>query len=151
MAIPSFVSPSLGSPEAGDGVPGLAVDIYGSYAQVQLYSEHWKPMLGELYQTIGALGVKGAYLKKRLRGMLLRVQVACSFLFFFFIPGKRQTSTHAWGARPADDSTVVYESGLRFDVNLVNPHTTGLFLDQRINRQCARAPMASNLTSNRSR
>lgn len=58
--------------EAGDGVPGLAVDVYGAYAQVQFYSDYWRPFLPEVYEGLQKIGVKGAYLKKRLRGTFMK-------------------------------------------------------------------------------
>ena len=55
--------------ETGDGLPGLAIEIYASYAQIQTYSLFWKPFLPFIAESIiNELGVKGVYLKQRIRG-----------------------------------------------------------------------------------
>lgn len=71
--------------ETGDGLPGLAIDIYANFAQIQMYSLFWKPFLKFISESlIKDLGIKGIYVKHRIRGRpqvsrrILRV-----FLFFF--------------------------------------------------------------------
>jgi len=94
----------------GDGVPGVVVDLYGSYAVVEVYAEALEAVLD--WVQAGLLECC------KLKGILMR--------------GERVTSL--WGRRP-NRELIVEENGLRLYVDLVSGQKTGLYLDQRENRQ----------------
>lgn len=109
----------------GDGLPGLTVDRYGDFLMVQLYTEAWRPYLKLLTRVLrDVLSCRGIYEKTRPRNT--REATAS-------IDSKRYGRL-LWG-EPAPDSLEVTENGLRFLVSLEYGLNTGLFLDQRNNRQ----------------
>ena len=94
----------------GDGVPGVVVDLYGDYAVVEVYAD---ALLGVLdWLQAGLLACA------KLKGILLR--------------GDQVTTL--WGRWP-NRELIVEENGLRMYVDLVAGQKTGLYLDQRENRQ----------------
>lgn len=71
--------------ESGDGLPGIAIDVYASYAQIHMYSLFWKPYLKDISSFLSnELKMKGVYIKHRIRG---RPQVSRRILFIppFFL------------------------------------------------------------------
>lgn len=102
---------------AGDGLPGIVVDIYNDLAILKLYSKCWEahidsivdaldalPQVTDIYRRFGVRNVDG-----RTGGMLL-----CG--------------------REPKDQIVIKEYGLRFLVRPKIGQKTGLFLDQREHR-----------------
>ncbi|KAJ1452614.1 S-adenosyl-L-methionine-dependent methyltransferase [Pelagophyceae sp. CCMP2097] len=100
--------------EAADGFPGLAVDGFRTFAKVDVYSSHWQPYLPTIADALLQNGFAGAYLRTRVRG-------------------KPQTCTHLAGVE-APSRLQCEENGARYEVNLGNSLSTGLYLDQRANR-----------------
>lgn len=94
----------------GDGVPGVVVDLYNDYAVIEVYADALRAVLD--WVQAGLLACT------KLKGILLR--------------GERVTSL--WGRLP-NRRLIVEESGLRVYVDLVAGQKTGLYLDQRENRQ----------------
>jgi 23S rRNA (cytosine1962-C5)-methyltransferase len=94
----------------GDGIPGVVVDLYGDYAVVETYADS----LDALLEWI----VDGLRQCTKLKGIVYR-------------KGEAQL---VWGRMPPRD-LVVEENGLRLHANLFAGQKTGLFLDQRENRQ----------------
>lgn len=93
----------------GDGVPGIVVDLYGSYAVIETYADSLQHLLGWVVEGLRAC--------TKLRGIMLR----------------GETTTTLWGRTPPRD-LIVQENGLRFYADLNAGQKTGLFLDHRDNR-----------------
>ncbi|MEW6742306.1 MAG: class I SAM-dependent rRNA methyltransferase [Planctomycetota bacterium] len=114
----------------GDGLPGLAIDLYGRYAIVKPYSAIWDAHLAKVAEQLS-------------RALDLRGVMVQSFV---------RTEAHAAGAQAAEpllgepiprDATIL-ENGFTFLATVGEKHKTGVFLDARDNRValsrlCARA------------
>jgi 23S rRNA (cytosine1962-C5)-methyltransferase len=87
-------------------------------------------------QALLACGVKGVYLKQRVRADLRRVSRA------------QISSQEPLCGRAAAPEFLVEEQGLRYHVRLTDGLSTGLFLDQRDNRQRVRAMAAGKQVLN---
>jgi 23S rRNA (cytosine1962-C5)-methyltransferase len=106
-----------------DGLPGLTVDRYGDYLVVQLLAlglESWRQVIIDCLVALGE--PMGIYERsdapvRRLEG--LSEQVGC-----------------LWGESPPELVTIE-EGSAKLLVDLVGGQKTGLFLDQRLNRQHA--------------
>lgn len=117
--------------EEGDALPGLAVDVYGEHLVAQLYaSEEWgRPGRRErLLDALGALGFDGTYLKLRPKQANVLVDTRREEL--------APTEPVRGRAAPAD--LVVHEEGVPHAVRLGDGLSTGIFLDQRLNRRLVR-------------
>jgi 23S rRNA (cytosine1962-C5)-methyltransferase len=102
---------------AGDGLPGLVVDRYGSLAVVRLYGRCWEPWLDDITEAVrqldGIISVLRRYGVRRV--------------------DDRKGAEVLHGPRPAE-SMVVEEAGMKFLVRPYVGQKTGLFLDQRAHR-----------------
>jgi len=113
--------------ESGDGVAGLAVDVYGDHLVVHLHD----CALDEttILDGLGRLGFEGIYLKRRPK----KAQDL----------SQKDLEAHAPSApvrgEPAPEDLLVREHGVPFHVRLGDGMSTGLFLDQRENRRRVRA------------
>jgi 23S rRNA (cytosine1962-C5)-methyltransferase len=118
----------------GDGLPGLTVDRYGEYLLVQYYTRAWEPHLPVITDALAAaFSPQGIYAK--------------------FRPQQTRTAGEAVKGRllaglKASEPMVVSEHGLRFRVDLAADLHTGLFLDQRDNRQAFRRRSAGQRVLN---
>jgi 23S rRNA (cytosine1962-C5)-methyltransferase len=132
--------------EEGDGLPRLAVDVYGGWLVAQLYDG--RPAAGaergrepeveglwddgarrdRLLDALAALGFDGVYLKVRPRQSNLLVDT------------RRDDLAPAFPVRgvPAPDPLSILEEGAPYLVRLGDGLSTGLFLDQRANRRRVR-------------
>lgn len=105
----------------GDGLPGLTIDRYGEYLLVQYYTRGWEPHLPAVVEALtGVSRPRGIYGK--------------------FRPQQTRTSADMAKGRLLAGSGIagpltVAEHGLQFGVELTGDLHTGLFLDQRANRQ----------------
>jgi 23S rRNA (cytosine1962-C5)-methyltransferase len=118
----------------GDGVPGLVVDLYGSYAVIETYADSLSTVIDGVVEGLRAC--------TRLKGVLLRPrrrpgQSAGSARDQGGDPSTGQVRV-LWGRKPPRD-LVVAENGLRMYVDLVAGQKTGLYLDQRDNRRTLEA------------
>jgi len=109
----------------GDGLPGLTVDRYGDYLMVQLYSAAWRPHLQVLTQALQEL-VQPVGIMEKTRPRQTRELEATS--------ETRKFGRLLAGTAPPEPLQVT-ENGLNFLVRLEQGLNTGLFLDQRRNRQ----------------
>lgn len=109
----------------GDGLPGLTVDRYGDYLMVQLYCNGWRPHLKLVTRVLQEL-LAPAGIYEKARPQKTRELEAVS-------DSKRYGRLLAGTAAP--ERLEVLENGLTFLVSLENGLNTGLFLDQRRNRQ----------------
>jgi 23S rRNA (cytosine1962-C5)-methyltransferase len=108
----------------GDGVPGLVIDRYGRYAVAKSYTASVAAHTPDIAEAAGrALG---------LRGVVTRDGDGVRTL---------------WGSAPPPELSV-RENGLTFLANLEHGQKTGLFLDQRDNRQTIRALAAGRRVLN---
>lgn len=105
----------------GDGVPGITVDLYDTYAVIATYADSVRTLLPHVVAALHEI--------VPVRGILER------------LPRDERAGTghdHVktrllWGAPPPAD-LVVEEHGLKFRANVFAGQKTGLFLDHRENR-----------------
>lgn len=117
--------------EDADALPGLAVDVYGEHLVAQIYvSEEWQAAgrRERLLDALDALGFDGAYLKLRPKQANVLVDTRRDDL---------APRLPVRGA-PAPEELVVQEEGVPFAVRLGDGLSTGIFLDQRLNRRVVR-------------
>jgi 23S rRNA (cytosine1962-C5)-methyltransferase len=107
--------------EAAGDLAGLTVDRYGDFAVVATSSERAERVVEPLAEYLLSRGVRGVYLKRRLRADLRRLD-----------PHALSPPTPIRG-EPAPERLVLRQHGLRFEVRLADGASTGLFLDQRAN------------------
>jgi 23S rRNA (cytosine1962-C5)-methyltransferase len=118
---------------AGDGLSGVAVDVYGDHAVVQfsddgsLFSDRTR--VARVVNAIAALGFDGVYVKHRPK----QANVIVDARLEAFAP---KTPAEGEAAPP---EFAVWEDGLAYGVRLADGLSTGLFMDQRDNRHRLRA------------
>jgi 23S rRNA (cytosine1962-C5)-methyltransferase len=120
--------------EEGDGLAGLAVDVYGSHLVAQFQNEVSPELRERLLDRLGSLGFDGVYLKLRPRQANTLVDTRRDDL------APREPVRGE--AAPAEFQ--VLENGVPYLVRLGDGLSTGIFLDQRENRARVRA-MAGGL------
>ncbi len=109
----------------GDGLPGVTVDCYGGYLMVQLYAPSWKPHLPLLVQALQKVcGPSGIYEKHRPQKTRELEAASDTKKYSRLLAGQGHSGR-----------LQVRENGLTFLVDLEEGLNTGLFLDQRVNRQ----------------
>lgn len=101
-----------------DYLPGIVADRYGRYAIIKAYSPSVRQFLPIIARTIGR--------KLKLRGVAERVDAPDGAVL-----------TALFGQLPPEELTIT-EHGLKLLVNTIHGQKTGLFLDQRDNRQFVR-------------
>jgi 23S rRNA (cytosine1962-C5)-methyltransferase len=119
--------------EAGDALPGLAVDVYGDHLVAQLYEDEagtWRDegRRERVLDALGALGFDGVYLKIRPRQANTLVDTRKAEL----------APARAVRGESAADEIEILEEGIPYRVRLGDGLSTGLFLDQRTNRRRVR-------------
>ena len=123
--------------EAGDGLPGLSVDVYGDYLVAHFHADapdEKDPIFTEERRTrildrLGALGFDGVYLKVRPRQANTLVETRRDE-----IAPKDPVRGSA-----APESFLVREDAIDYEVRLGDGLSTGIFLDQRSNRARVRS------------
>ena len=124
--------------EAGDGIPGVAVDVYGDHLVAHLYDEDALAVREPLLDALDALGFSGVYVKVRPKQANTVVDTRTEAL----APKKPVRG------RAADDEFAIVEHGLPYLVRLGDGLSTGIFLDQRENRRRVRALAAGKRVLN---
>jgi 23S rRNA (cytosine1962-C5)-methyltransferase len=119
--------------EAGDALPGLAVDVYGDHLVAQLYEDDrgtWSDPArrDRMLDRLAAIGFDGVYLKVRPKQANTLVDTRRDEL---------APRLPVRGAA-APDEIEVLEEGVPYFVRLGDGLSTGLFLDQRTNRRRVR-------------
>lgn len=133
--------------EAGDALPGLAVDVYGSHFVAQLYGDSardggdpWsdEARRARVLDALFALGVDGVYLKVRPKQANV------------IVDSRREDLAPRAPVRgaPAPDVLEVVEEGAPYLVRLGDGLSTGIFLDQRANRRRVRELAAGRSVAN---
>ncbi len=100
----------------GDGIPGLTVDIYGSFAVVVTYADSLETVVPWVVRALAEL--------LKLHGIVRRARVR---------DGEPPRLEVLHGRLPPRD-LIIAEHGLRMQVDLFVGQKTGLFLDHRENR-----------------
>jgi 23S rRNA (cytosine1962-C5)-methyltransferase len=124
--------------EGGDGIPGVALDVYRKHLVVHLYDDEALAVREPLLDVLDALGFDGVYVKVRPKQANTLVDTRTEAL---------APKTTVRG-RPADDEFPVIEHGLPYLVRLGDGLSTGIFLDQRENRRRVRALSAGKRVLN---
>ncbi|HJL01032.1 MAG TPA: pseudouridine synthase [Polyangiaceae bacterium LLY-WYZ-15_(1-7)] len=113
----------------GEGVPGLAVDVYGEHLVAHLYGAEALRAEDGILDALAGLGFAGVYVKRRPRQANEIVDpTRCEIAPAGPVRG-----------RAAPEEFEVRENGLRFPVRLGDGLSTGVFLDQRDARARVRA------------
>ncbi|MCA9581238.1 MAG: class I SAM-dependent methyltransferase, partial [Myxococcales bacterium] len=113
---------------AADGLPGMALDRYGDFLVAHL-EEGAVIGGGEgALDAVGDLGFRGVYVKYRPRQANELVDTRRDDL----------APAHAVRGEDAPEEFTVFQHGLPFRVRLGDGLSTGLFLDQRMNREYVR-------------
>jgi 23S rRNA (cytosine1962-C5)-methyltransferase len=119
--------------EAGDALPHLAVDVYGTHLVAQLYDDETGPWRDptrkeRVLDALAALGFDGIYLKVRPKQANTLVDTRRDDL---------APKAPVRGVAAADP-LVIHEEGIPYVVRLGDGLSTGIFLDQRGNRRRVR-------------
>jgi 23S rRNA (cytosine1962-C5)-methyltransferase len=123
---------------AGDGLPGVTIDVYGEHLVVALSSDEATAARDPILDAAARLGAAGVYLKIRPKHASVVVDTRRDDL----------APSHALRGETAPDSFCIYELGLPFEVRLGDGLSTGIFLDQRENRRRVRAMSAGKRVLN---
>ncbi len=108
----------------GDGLPGLTVDRYAGYLMIQLYSAAWRPHLKLITQILQELLTPLGIYEKQRPQKTRELEAA----------GDSKNYGRLLAGSAAPQRLEVRENGLTFLVSLEQGLNTGLFLDQRRNR-----------------
>lgn len=100
----------------------LHVELFGQYAVLSPFSTDALNQCHAVAQVLLELGVRGIYLKHRVRGDLRRLDQ------------RLLASDAPLLGEAAPETLVVTEHGRRYNVNLADGLSVGLFIDQRDNR-----------------
>jgi 23S rRNA (cytosine1962-C5)-methyltransferase len=106
-----------------DAISGLTVERYGDFAVLHAYSPEVERQQQEIAHALCSLGAVGVYLKVRRRGDLRKL----------LAPSGRDAPPLS--GSPAPHEFTVNEQGRRYLVRLGEGIATGLFVDQRDNRE----------------
>lgn len=113
---------------AGDGLPGLAVDLYDRWLVAHFYGEAIEVFRDRLLDLLDELGFRGVYLKRHPR----RANELTDMRSLELAPAEP-----ARGSSAPEELTVM-EEGMPLLARLADGLRTGLFLDQRENRRRVR-------------
>lgn len=113
---------------AGDGLPGVDVDLYGDHLVVSLSTDDAVRHREAVLDAVAALGPAGVYVKLRPKHASV------------IVDARREDFAPRAPVRgvAAPDLFVVHELGLPYRVRLGDGLSTGIFLDQRENRRRVR-------------
>lgn len=115
--------------EAGDGVPGLELDVYGDHLVAQFRDDSLLSHEATVLDVLGELGAQGIYVKRRPKQSNQLADTRTPAL---------APDLPARGEPTPAAEVLVHESGVPYRVRLGDGLSTGLFLDQRQNRQRVR-------------
>lgn len=107
-----------------DGMPGLSIDLYGSYAVLSIYDELEREAIDAVAGAILDAGARGVYLKRRPKHASRIVDSRTDEV----------APRLPLAGEAAPDPLEVHERGVPYEARLGDGLSTGLFLDQRDNR-----------------
>lgn len=111
--------------ELADGLPGVALDLYGDHLLLHLWSAEAEAAREALLDAAWALGPRGVYVVSHPKHASVIVD-----------PRREDFApVHAQRGEDAESPFLVAESGLLYRVRLGDGLKTGIFLDQRENRR----------------
>src|SRR5215471_18587912 len=106
----------------GDDLPGLFVDVYGGSFLAVYKDSHWNS--------------QKALLKGALQDLSVKMDLSSPFrLFEFENFSKTPSRPHEGATQEINETCIVREGELQFEIHLGEGLHTGLFLDQRKNRR----------------
>jgi 23S rRNA (cytosine1962-C5)-methyltransferase len=109
----------------GDGVDGIAIDVYGEHLVLHLFSNEAVAQKAAILEALDGLGARGIYLKVHPKQSNILVDPRTPEL----------APASPVRGELAPDPIVIREGGLAFRVRLGDGLKTGIFLDQRENRR----------------
>jgi 23S rRNA (cytosine1962-C5)-methyltransferase len=115
--------------EGGDGVPGLAVDVYGEHLVVHVYDAAIAAAQNRLLDALDGLGFEGVYVKHRPKQANTLVDAR----------DEKVAPSRPIRGNAASAEIEVLEHGVPYLARLGDGLSTGIFLDQRENRRRVRA------------
>jgi 23S rRNA (cytosine1962-C5)-methyltransferase len=115
--------------EHGDGLPGLAVDVYGEHLVAQLLGDEASAHADALFDALAELGFAGVYAKHRPKQANVVVDTRRDEL---------APKLPVRGLATPEETLLVHEHGLPLEVRLGDGLSTGVFLDQRESRRRVR-------------
>jgi 23S rRNA (cytosine1962-C5)-methyltransferase len=122
--------------EQGDGLPGVTIDKYGEFAVLSVASDDAEQQAGGMAELLVERGLRGVHLKRREKRDLRRA-AALEIAPIAPLAGEA-----------APSPLVVSEHGMLIQCELSDGLSTGLFIDQRDNRQRIRELCAGKLVLN---
>jgi 23S rRNA (cytosine1962-C5)-methyltransferase len=112
----------------GDGLEGIAIDVYGEHLLVHFFSDEAIAHKESILDQVASLGARGVYLMVHPKQSNTLVDPRTESL----------APSHPVRGQPVETPLVIWESGLAFRVRLGDGLKTGIFLDQRENRRRVR-------------
>lgn len=110
-----------------EGIPGLIIEQYGEVLVFQIFEEENTLSMSDLKEvaqwTLGQTKAKSVYKKVFIADRSKKVA------------GQEYYDEVPFIGEPSPQSIVVIENGIRFEIQPFSGYSTGLFLDQRHNRQ----------------
>jgi 23S rRNA (cytosine1962-C5)-methyltransferase len=119
--------------EHGDGLPGLAVDVYGAHVVAQFLGDDAMRQEAAILDALASLGPAGIYVKYRPRQANVVVDTRRDAL---------APALPLRGVPTSAEEIAIREHGLALAVRLGDGLSTGLFLDQREARRRVRESVA---------
>lgn len=115
--------------EGGDGIPGLAVDVYGDHLVAHVYDAAVEASQNRVLDALSELGFEGIYVKHRPKQANTLVDAREAGV----APSRPIRGNAAQG------EIEILEHGVAYLARLGDGLSTGIFLDQRENRRRLRA------------
>lgn len=111
--------------QSADGLPGVAVDVYGEHLLLHLSSDEAEAQREALLDAASRLGPRGVYVVSRPKHASV------------IVDPKQESFAPAEARRgeSVESPFLITESGLLYRIHLGDGLKTGLFLDQRENRK----------------
>ncbi|HSN99342.1 MAG TPA: class I SAM-dependent methyltransferase [Candidatus Nanopelagicales bacterium] len=118
----------------GDGLPGVAVDVYGEHLVVSLSSEEAERAREGILDAVYRLGTSSPEEPARVRGVYVKVRPKHASVI---VDPRRDeyAPREAVRGESAPEAFTILENGLPYEVRLGEGLSTGIFLDQRENRR----------------